>query len=485
MQHWISIIAWYPLFCSGCSFGPRFQAGTKDDATDIGSVDTTESTHTATTGSSPIAEPTKPLCGNGVVDTNEECDGSQTCSVDCLEVACGNGRLEEGEECDAPGTETCNDNCQLIACGNQRLDPTEECEPPGNGPCSAECRWIQCNNHRIDPGETCDPPLPGACDSRCQLIACGNGVVDEGEGCDPPELGVCSSECRPEGCGDGQIAAGEECDPPRAGACDGKCMRIECGNGRLDDGEECEPPQTNTCDGTCHSIECGNGRVDSGEQCDPPAWSQCSGTCQRVVCGDGRVDPGEQCEPTSPTDPTCSSQCGTIDSTGREYLYTFDADLQGWALYATSPERLAFGTHVRFDSQNGNVSPGAVRLEAPFDGSNQKIEVQVSFDPIDMRGRTIVARVRLGSGLSSDPLNPGGIKLFAKAGSSFNYASGAWTPLSSGQGWQEVTLDCDEPILVPNEFDASQVRQIGVELRTFAETTQVSPAVVYLDAVSY
>jgi hypothetical protein len=34
-------------------------------------------------------------------------------------------------------------------------------------------------------------------------------------------------------------------------------------------------------------------------------------------------------------------------------------------------------------------------------------------------------------------------------------------------------------------FDASAVRQVGVELRTFADTTGVSAATVYLDSVSY
>ncbi len=167
------------------------------------------------------------------------------------------------------------------------------------------------------------------------------------------------------------------------------------------------------------------------------------------------------------------------------HLYTFDSGTEGWTLYATSPERLQSGSDVRYDSQNGDKTPGALRLSAPFDASNQKIEVQARFNAIDLRGRTIVARVRLGSGLSADTINPGGIKLFVKTGSAYDYASGAWTYLRPGDGWVDVTFDCDAPVLVPTEFDASKVRQLGVELRTFTETTQVSPAVVYLDAVSF
>jgi hypothetical protein len=124
-------------------------------------------------------------------------------------------------------------------------------------------------------------------------------------------------------------------------------------------------------------------------------------------------------------------------------------------------------------------------MTAPFDAANQKIEVQTSLTTRNMRGRTLRARVRLGSGLSSDQNYPGGIKLFAKAGASYGYASGAWTYLRQGEGWVEVTLDCDNPVLIPNEFDPSQVRQVGVELRVFSETGNVSAAVVYLDSVSY
>ncbi|HEY3499538.1 MAG TPA: hypothetical protein VGK73_32835, partial [Polyangiaceae bacterium] len=287
------------------------------------------------------------------------------------------------------------------------------------------------------------------------------------------------------GCGDGQVAGAEECDPPLAGSCDGSCRSVRCGNSRVDEGESCDPPAAGVCDASCRAIRCGDGRVDAGEGCDPPAWGRCTDGCTAIVCGDGKLDAGEQCEPSSPSDPSCSDRCTAIDVTGNEFLFTFDSDLQGWQLYATSPERLEGGTRVRYDGQNGDRSPGVMVLEAPFDSSNQKIEVQGSLNQTDMRGRTIRARVRLGAGLSSDQNYPGGIKLFAKAGASYGYASGAWTYLRPGESWVDLTLDCDHPVLIPNEFDPKEVRQIGVELRTFSETTNVSAAVVYLDSVSY
>jgi len=296
---------------------------------------------------------------------------------------------------------------------------------------------------------------------------------------------VCGEDCRPLGCGDGTVEANEECDPPELGECDGQCKKIECGNGRMDEGEDCDPPAAESCDASCQRIECGNGRVETGEDCDPPVFSLCNDECKETVCGDGRLDPGEACEPSN-WDARCSGDCAIVDTaTGTEYLYTFDTDVQGWQLFATSPERLEASTQVGYDAQNGDQTPGVLELLAPFDGANQKIEVQASFSPMDMQGRTLRARVRLENGLSSDAQNPGGIKLFAKAGANYNYASGEWTYLRPGEGWVEVTLDCDAPILVPESFDASEVRQVGVELRTFNETTSVSPATVFMDAVSY
>jgi hypothetical protein len=425
-----------------------------------------------------------PRCGDLVVDPDEECDGDSACSVECLRVACGNARLDDGEECEPPVPGSCSDRCQGIRCGNERVDAGEECEPPGVGACTAACLIARCNNGRVDPGEECDPPVAGSCDASCQAIECGNGVMEEGEGCDPPEAGVCDSSCRPAGCGDDVVSGAEECDPPLPGSCDGGCLRIQCGNGRMDQGEACDPPGP-SCDESCQKIVCGDGHQAGSEGCDPPWFGVCNDACQPIACGDGRLDPGESCEPSSPSDSTCSNQCVPITSTGTVTLFGFDSDLQGWSLYATSPERLESGSSVSFNAQNGDKTPGVLLLKAPFDGPNQKIEAQSSSSLWNLSGRVIRARVRLGSGLSSDSVNPGGIKLFAKAGDNWDYASGAWTYLRPGAGWQDVTLECDAPVLVPGVFDASKVRQIGVELRVFNETTSVSSAVVYLDSVSY
>ena len=166
-------------------------------------------------------------------------------------------------------------------------------------------------------------------------------------------------------------------------------------------------------------------------------------------------------------------------------LYTFDAGIEPWTLYMTSPSRLADKTRLVHDAHGGESNSGALKLEAPFDDPNQKVEVQDMRTPaLALGGRTLRARVRLASGLSDDTAHPGAIKLFAKSGASFDYASGPWTNLV-GTGWVDVTLNVDQPDLTQGAFSPAEVRQIGFELRVFSETQRPAAATVFIDSVRY
>jgi cysteine-rich repeat protein len=63
-----------------------------------------------------VSGTTIPLCGNGVVDSGEECDDGNLangdgCSVSCtVETLCGNGVLNGGEQCD-DGNSVAGDGC--------------------------------------------------------------------------------------------------------------------------------------------------------------------------------------------------------------------------------------------------------------------------------------------------------------------------------------------------------------------------------------
>jgi cysteine-rich repeat protein len=76
------------------------------------------------------------VCGNGIVETGEECDDGNAidedfCSNNCLRYVCGNGRVDPGEECDDGNqvdTDACANDCLKNVCGNGRVDPGEECD---------------------------------------------------------------------------------------------------------------------------------------------------------------------------------------------------------------------------------------------------------------------------------------------------------------------------------------------------------------------
>ena len=309
------------------------------------------------------AKGTEPVCGNGQVDGEEECDGEQflaspkshcqagygfgtilhckvdTCTIDlersCVKK-CGNGHLDEGEDCD----------------GELFVDiPKSQC--------SADKEFgkkLHCND------STCTIDLEQSCVKKC-----GNGHLDEGEECDGEQFlrnpgSQCSSgyefkdvlTCNADNC---------KIDLEQS------CIRI-CGNGKLDEGEECDGAeqtwsfvpnpksscpdkyefgQTKVCDADKCVIEleqsclpkCGNGKIDTGEECDGEEFSPrttascadgyefketrvCTEACTINLeksctpkCGNGELDFGEVCDGSKFSNKTCSVAGQTIkDSYG-------------------------------------------------------------------------------------------------------------------------------------------------------------------------
>lgn len=239
------------------------------------------------------------ICGNGVLETGEGCDGTIPSHMTCATV------LGEG----ATGALSCV-NCQIH---------TNMCIGTGT-----------CGNHQIDNGETCEPgdteiptceSLLGsgyhgtvtcqACQydtSNCVLHTCGNGAIDNGEECDTvvPWNRTCETEY-------GKGATGTPVCTSQCTLDFSPCVPPEntCGNGVIDSGEACEPSDDGvpTCDslmGTgydgdvickdcqydtsaCHlSQVCGNGTVEGNETCDDgnqQSKDGCSADCMTIETG--------------------------------------------------------------------------------------------------------------------------------------------------------------------------------------------------------
>jgi fibro-slime domain-containing protein len=283
--------------------------------------------------------------------TVSSCDGNCSSSADSgLLGYCGDGVIESGEQCDdgnsVPG-DGCSGTCQIepgytcptqgkpcvltvtLTCGDGKIEGNEACDDgntvSGDG-CSSTCT--------VESGYTC--PTPG---QPCVLISttdasgpvCGNGKVEAGETCDDGNTASgdgCSSTC--------QIETGYYCPQP------GQPCQLECGDGVVETGEQCDLGAQNGvagsgCTSTCtvvpgyacplaghpcvktgQSSTCGNGVLDTGEQCDlgaqnGVAGSGCSATCAITLgyycdagttcfqappntCGNGVLDPPEQCD---------------------------------------------------------------------------------------------------------------------------------------------------------------------------------------------
>jgi cysteine-rich repeat protein len=124
------------------------------------------------------------ICGDGVVDSGEQCDDGNTdpgdgCTAACQSetgatAECGNGVIESGEECDDANDEA-GDGCDACVmednvCGDSMIGAGEECDDgntePGDG-CDADCATeATCGDSMIGAGEECD-----------------DGNTDDGDGC--------------------------------------------------------------------------------------------------------------------------------------------------------------------------------------------------------------------------------------------------------------------------------------------------------------
>lgn len=127
---------------------------------------------------------------------------------------CGNGILETGEQCDPPGVGTCDNTCKNATGG-------------GNGGTTGTFpRASSSRAGSLASGQRLPPP-----------VTCGNGIIEpsKGETCDNGRFNGlapgCSRYCEDKYCGDGIVSPenAEECEP--ATHSDGSFIAPTCGKG--------------------------------------------------------------------------------------------------------------------------------------------------------------------------------------------------------------------------------------------------------------
>ena len=202
-----------------------------------------------------------PVCGNGVVETGEACDGADFAGMTCESFGQPAGALNCTTQCtmDLSGCR------ELNVCGDGIRDAGEACEDDDFGD-------MTCASFGLEAGdlvctETCTINPAGCHD----LDVCGNGIMETGEACDGEDFGTFT--CASFGFDEGTLTCSEACTIDTA-----TCGSVppECGDGIT------QPENAEDCDGsdlngeTCQSI----GYAEGALACLPDCrfdTSDCSG----------------------------------------------------------------------------------------------------------------------------------------------------------------------------------------------------------------
>ncbi|WP_437296985.1 DVUA0089 family protein [Sorangium sp. So ce426] len=280
------------------------------------------------------------LCGNGVIEEGEACDGGERCSPECARIAvCGDGAIDGGEACDDGGTEGgdgCSAACQLEGTLPE-IEPNDARGQATAGRATAAGALFtasisppgEADFFAIDvPGlaelevETFDATGPTSCrgvDTVVQLLGPDGAVIaednDGGEGrCSRIRAAVTAPgvdhvryyvrvqdyggdsiaqytvRARTTAvCGDGVVEGLEECDG--GAACGATCQRVPvCGDGFIDEPEVCDDGNTGAgdgCDAACR-IE---GAIAEVEPNSTPAEAEANGAVAPGALVSGAIEP--------------------------------------------------------------------------------------------------------------------------------------------------------------------------------------------------
>lgn len=207
-------------------------------------------------GTSTSTGPTGPVCGDGMIEAPEECEGADLAGKDCAMLGFTGGALACAANCIFDKSQ-----CTSESCGDGTLNGGEECDCGQMGsPCSQAQLGNQACTNLVAPqngnyhGGALACGSPGSClFNKAGCTYCGDGVRNGPEACEGGDLGGAS--CQSLGFnGGGNLTCNANCTHNTAG-----CQNIVCGNGQCQPGEDsCSCPADCPDDpNSCSPCQCG------------------------------------------------------------------------------------------------------------------------------------------------------------------------------------------------------------------------------------
>ncbi len=215
-----------------------------------------------------------PVCGDGIADAGEDCDGDDLAGGDCEGLGFTGGTVVCADDCtfDTSG-------CTNRLCGNDVMEGAEECDGTDVG--GETCETQGFDGGTLGCADDCSLDTTG-----CISFMCGNGMVEGVEACDGADLD--GETCVSQGFMGGTLGCTPGCAFDTSG-----CTNEVCGNDVIEGAEVCDGADLGGQDCTTQGFDGGAlGCMGDCSNYDTSGCANFGGDCCAANGTPGCDDPG-------------------------------------------------------------------------------------------------------------------------------------------------------------------------------------------------